>query len=247
MNVLERFGSVFLIAGLAFFALSVVAEAWLPHQMLRAIPKQTVEEVAARVTPDFEDLAARYPEAFKTHFGEPTPASFARALRLGRDVYIAEGCWHCHSQFVRPVSNEDRRWGAVSYPAEYQNALQLPQLFGTRRVGPDLCREAGRHSNDWQAAHFWNPTDVVPTSVMPRFSWFFDSPEGAEPPRPNEKGLAMIAYVQWLGSWAERPDAPLLFAPPVAAKATGGPRDPIASAAGEAPIANAGNPLGGIR
>ena len=57
---------------------------------------------------------------------------------------MGEGCWHCHSQFVRPVSNEERRWGPVSKTEEYQNELQRPVMFGTRRVGPDLSREGGR-------------------------------------------------------------------------------------------------------
>jgi hypothetical protein len=211
VNPLERFTAILLVAGLAFFGLAVVIEAWLPWQVLRGLPMQSVEEVAAEVPPDFQDLAGRYPEPFRKHFGEPTPAAFARALRLGRDVYRAEGCWHCHSQFVRPVSNEDRRFGAVSYPGEYQNALQLPQMFGTRRVGPDLIRSAGKHSNDWHVAHFWEPRDVVPSSVMPAFRWFFDPPAAAnDVPQPNARGLAVVAYVQWLGSWAERPDAPLL-------------------------------------
>ncbi len=211
MNPLERFSTILLVAGLTFFGLSVVVEAWLPWQVLRDVPMQRVEEIAAAVPPDFQDLAARYPEAFKRHFGDPTPASFARALRLGREVYRAEGCWHCHSQFVRPVSNEDRRFGAVSYPGEYQNELQLPQMFGTRRVGPDLIRSSGKHSNDWHVAHFWEPRSVVPLSVMPSFRWFFDPPAAPEaPPQPNDRGLAIVTYVQWLGSWAERPDAPLL-------------------------------------
>jgi cbb3-type cytochrome c oxidase subunit II len=97
---------------------------------------------------------------------------------------------------VRPVSREDARFGKVSYASEYMNEMFLPHLFGTRRVGPDLIREAGKHGNDWHVAHFYEPTLVVPTSVMPRYSWFFDGDE------PNKKGIAMIAYVQWLGSWA---------------------------------------------
>jgi hypothetical protein len=222
MNPLERFGAILLVAGLAFFGLSVVVEAWLPWATLRDIPMQSVDEVAAVVTPDFADLARRYPGPFRAHFGEPTAGAFAAALRLGREVYRAEGCWHCHSQYVRPVSNEERRFGAVSYPGEYQNALQLPQMFGTRRVGPDLIRSAGKHSNDWHVAHFWEPRDLVPSSVMPRYPWFFDPP--AEPggaPPPNRRGLAIVAYVQWLGSWAERPDAPLL--PPAAGEAAVAP------------------------
>lgn len=215
MNPLERLGTIVLVAGLVFFALSVVVEAWLPWQTLRHIPMQSVEQIASVVPLDFTDLAARYPDPFRKYYGEPGPASFARALRTGRDVYIAEGCWHCHSQFVRPVSNEDRRFGTVSYAGEYQNELQLPQMFGTRRVGPDLIRSAGKHSNDWHVAHFWRPTDVVPSSVMPTFTWFYDAPADPNlPPSPNERGLAIVAYVQWLGSWAEQPDAALLAAHP---------------------------------
>ena len=148
--------------------------------------------------PSYEltDLARRYPDQFKKYYGEPNVESFRKALRLGRDVYIAEACWHCHSQFVRPVSNEDVRFGKVSYSGEYMNELFLPHLFGTRRVGPDLIREAGRHGNDWHVAHFFDPAIVVPTTVMPRYSWFFDGEQ------PNERGIAIVAYVQWLGSWA---------------------------------------------
>jgi cbb3-type cytochrome oxidase cytochrome c subunit len=72
----------------------------------------------------------------------------------------------------------------------------LPHLFGTRRVGPDLIRESGRHGNDWHAAHFFDPRLVSPASVMPRYPWLFDGET------PNADGLAMIAYMQWLGSWA---------------------------------------------
>jgi hypothetical protein len=247
-NPLERFGAILLVAGLAFFALAIVVEAWLPWQVLRDVPMQRLPEIAREVTPDFEDLAERYPEAFREHFGEPTSENFARALAEGREIYRAEGCWHCHSQFVRPVSNEDRRFGAVSYPGEYQNELQLPQMFGTRRVGPDLIRSSGKHSNDWHVAHFWEPTDVVPSSVMPSFRWFFDPVESPEEvPRPNRKGLAIVTYVQWLGSWAERPDAPLLFPPQAlqdtAAAAAGVPSGSAPTshgAAGKAPVAEAG-------
>jgi len=114
-------------------------------------------------------------------------------------VYIGEGCWHCHSQFVRPVSNESKRWGPVSKTEEYQNVLQRPVMFGTRRVGPDLSREGGRRSNDWHAVHFHRPQSVSADSPMPQYPWFFD---GA-PDKPNKRGLAVMTYVQWLGSWLE--------------------------------------------
>jgi cbb3-type cytochrome oxidase cytochrome c subunit len=87
----------------------------------------------------------------------------------------------------------------VAQTIEYQNELQRPVMFGTRRVGPDLSREGGRRGNDWHAAHFFNPPLVSTDSPMPRYPWFFD---GA-PDKPNKRGLALITYVQWLGSWLE--------------------------------------------
>jgi hypothetical protein len=207
---MERFGGVFLIAGLAFFGFAFVAMGVIPYVHFIHLPVKTAEDLASSVMPDFQDLAHRYPDAFRAAFPDgPTLSSCAQALREGRDHYVAEGCWHCHSQFVRPVSNEDVRWGKISVPGEYHNELQLPQLFGTRRVGPDLTREAGVHSNDWHAAHFFNPRFVSPTSVMPPFPWFFNA-GATEAPQPNRAGFALITYVQWLGSWVppeERSDA----------------------------------------
>jgi cytochrome c oxidase cbb3-type subunit II len=144
-------------------------------------------------------LHLRYPEQFKKYFGEPTAEKCAEALQLGRKVYVGEGCWHCHSQFVRPVSNESQRWGPVAETIEYQNELQRPVLFGTRRVGPDLSREGGRRGNDWHAVHFFDPPSVSTGSPMPRYSWFFEG----TPDKPNDRGLAVMLYVQWLGSWLE--------------------------------------------
>jgi cbb3-type cytochrome c oxidase subunit II len=194
---MERFGASFLIAGVLTFLLGFFLQGAMPVITLRKLPVATIEELAQAIQPEFSQLAADYPVEFQRYFGEVSPASYARALRLGRDVYIAEACWHCHSQFVRPVSKEDLRFGPVSRPAEYQNLMNLPHLFGTRRVGPDLIRVAGKYSNDWHAAHFYRPQNVAPYSVMPEYPWFFDAER-----RPNERGLAIIAYVQWLGSWA---------------------------------------------
>jgi len=194
----ENVRGAFLIGGILFFALSVAVMGWLPSQMVARVEVESLETLAIEVSAEFKDLQERYPEAFARYFGEISSESFAKALLLGRDVYIAEGCWHCHSQFVRPVSNETLRYGPVSLAAEYQNELNYPPLFGTRRVGPDLSREHGKRSNDWHVAHFYDPTYVVPTSVMPAFRWFFD-----ENKQPNDRGLAIVTYVQWLGSWMD--------------------------------------------
>jgi len=204
-----KFG-VFFVAGLVFFGFAFLSNAIVPALMYQDLGETPVDElVNANLRYQFEDLAQRYPEAFDTYYGErPTDPDEANewfnekcadALRLGRKVYVGEGCWHCHSQFIRPVSNEDRRWGPVSEPWEYQNELQRPVLFGTRRVGPDLSREGGRRSNDWHAVHFFRPEDLSQKSPMPEYPWLFDGSSD----QPNERGLALITYVQWLGSWLE--------------------------------------------
>ncbi|MGD9635556.1 MAG: cbb3-type cytochrome c oxidase subunit II [Pirellulales bacterium] len=196
----ENKSGILLIGGLGFFLFAFLSNAIVPILMYRHMPEKTAEEVVNQnLLYQFEDLSVRYPEEFKKYFGEPTAENCAEALRIGRAVYTGEGCWHCHSQFVRPVSNESRRWGPVAQTIEYQNELQRPVLFGTRRVGPDLSREGGRRGNDWHAVHFFDPPMVSTGSPMPKYPWFFDG----SPDKPNKRGLALITYVQWLGSWLE--------------------------------------------
>lgn len=196
----ENKSGVLLIGGLGFFLFAFLSNAIVPILMYRHLPEKTAAElVTQNVLYQFEDLHLRYPEQFKKYFGEPTDENCAEALKLGRKVYVGEGCWHCHSQFVRPVSNESQRWGPVAQTIEYQNELQRPVMFGTRRVGPDLSREGGRRGNDWHAVHFFDPPTVSTDSPMPRYSWFFDG----SPDKPNDRGLAIMLYVQWLGSWLE--------------------------------------------
>lgn len=209
----ESKSGILLIGGLGFFVLAFLSNALVPALMYRDLPEKTVAEVVnANLIYQFEDLGRRYPKAFDKYVarGETPPADPAQLaawwnekcatmLAKGHKVYVGEGCWHCHSQFVRPVSNESRRFGPVSASWEYQNELQRPVLFGTRRVGPDLCREGGRRSNDWHAVHFFQPKMVSHGSPMPNYPWLFDG----SPDEPNERGLALITYVQWLGSWLE--------------------------------------------
>lgn len=196
----ESKSGIFFIAGIGFFLLAFLGNGAVPMIMYKDRHEQTAEElVNKRVLAQFRDLAQRYPESFKASFGEPTEEACAEALRLGRQLYVGEGCWHCHSQFVRPVSNESRRYGPVSKSEEYDNELQRPVLFGTRRVGPDLSREGGRRGNDWHAVHFFRPQTVSHESPMPEYPWFFDG----TPDKPNRRGFAVMTYVQWLGSWLE--------------------------------------------
>jgi cytochrome c oxidase cbb3-type subunit I/II len=91
--------------------------------------------------------------------------------QLGRQVYQREGCWYCHSQYVRPVTGEDQRWGPVSQVGEY--AHDWPHLLSTRRIGPDLTRVGLKYSDHWHYAHHWDAEMVVPDSIMPKFRWLF--------------------------------------------------------------------------
>jgi len=205
----ESKSGVLLVAGLGFFLLAFLSNGLVPWLMYAHLKELTVEEMIQEqvqnpmrgftILTQFKALHTEYKEPFEKYYGQPTEANCAKALRLGRKVYVAEGCWHCHSQFVRPVSNEEQRFGPVAKSSEYQNELQRPVLFGTRRVGPDLSREGGRRSNDWHAVHFFRPRDASPRSVMPDYPWLFDG----DPGQPNERGLALILYMQWLGSWLD--------------------------------------------
>ena len=92
------------------------------------------------------------------------------ALRLaGRDVYVREGCYNCHSQMIRPFRSETDRYGPYSLAGE--SVYDHPFQFGSKRTGPDLARVGGRYSDDWHRVHFANPRDVVPESNMPGYPW----------------------------------------------------------------------------
>ncbi len=88
-------------------------------------------------------LSEQYPDAYAKAFpGMSQTEAFAEALRTGHRTYIGEACWHCHSQQVRPWGNDEARYGPKSFPEEYHNELNMPPLWGTRRIGPDLVRRA---------------------------------------------------------------------------------------------------------
>lgn len=96
------------------------------------------------------------------------------ALQLeGRDVYIREGCYLCHSQMIRPFRAETERYGHYSVAGEF--VYDHPFQWGSKRTGPDLARVGGRYSDDWQRVHLMNPRDVVPESNMPSFPWLADN------------------------------------------------------------------------
>ncbi len=91
-------------------------------------------------------------------------------LRLeGRDIYVREGCYVCHSQMIRPFRAETERYGHYSVAGEY--VYDRPFQWGSKRTGPDLHRVGGRYSDEWQRVHLINPRDVVPESIMPGYPW----------------------------------------------------------------------------
>jgi len=92
------------------------------------------------------------------------------ALRLtGRDIYVREGCYTCHSQMIRPFRAETERYGHYSVAGEF--VYDRPFQWGSKRTGPDLARVGGRYSDEWHKTHLNNPRDVVPESNMPNYPW----------------------------------------------------------------------------
>ena len=99
-------------------------------------------------------------------------------LRLaGRDVYVREGCYLCHSQMIRPFRAETERYGHYSVAGEY--VYDRPFQWGSKRTGPDLARVGGRYSDEWHRVHLNNPRDVVPESIMPGYPWLETTPADA--------------------------------------------------------------------
>ena len=90
----------------------------------------------------------------------------------GREIYIREGCYVCHSQMIRPMRDEVERYGHYSLAAE--SMYDHPFLWGSKRTGPDLARVGGRYSNEWHVDHFVDPQSVVPESVMPKYGYLLD-------------------------------------------------------------------------
>ena len=152
-----------LVAGFGCLSLAAFVQGVLP--MLE--PQSRTDQVTKVVRTDLGELK----------WMEHRAADYTPLEQRGRAVYIREGCWYCHSQYVRPVTGETRRWGPITQAGEY--AYDLPHLFSTRRIGPDLSRVGLKYSDAWHLAHFWNPRMLSPDSIMPRFTALFDGPHPA--------------------------------------------------------------------
>jgi cytochrome c oxidase cbb3-type subunit II len=113
------------------------------------------------------------------------------ALELaGRDIYVREGCYNCHSQMVRPFRAETLRYGAYSTAGEY--VYDHPFQWGSKRTGPDLHRVGGRYSDEWHRVHLNNPRDLVPESNMPAYPWLEKTPVAADTMAAHMTGLRRV-------------------------------------------------------
>jgi cytochrome c oxidase cbb3-type subunit I/II len=108
----------------------------------------------------------------------------------GRDIYIREGCFNCHSQMIRPLRFETERYGEYSKPGE--SVYEHPFLFGSRRIGPDLAREGGMKSNLWHLRHFQNPREVNAKSIMPAYGHLITADIDFEQIQSRVDGMAML-------------------------------------------------------
>jgi cytochrome c oxidase cbb3-type subunit II len=113
------------------------------------------------------------------------------ALQLtGRDIYVREGCYNCHSQMVRPFRAEVERYGPYSVAGEF--VYDRPFQWGSKRTGPDLHRVGGRYSDEWHRIHLINPRDVVPESNMPGYPWLAKTRADAETIEAKLKALKVL-------------------------------------------------------
>lgn len=154
------------VAGFGFFVLSFVVLGIIPAMQLQAEINRTAP-----------------------HAMQPLTASEER----GRRIYGRDGCAYCHTEQVRTITADVQRFGAPT--AAWETQYDYPQLWGTRRIGPDLSRENGIRTDDWHLAHLYNPRSVVPDSIMPSYPWMFHG-SGS---KPSEEALDVVAYLRYMG------------------------------------------------
>ena len=131
----------------------------------------------------FGGMVEIVPLFFQKSTTEPVPGlkPYTALQVAGRDIYVREGCYNCHSQMIRPFRAETLRYGPYSVAGEF--VYDHPFQWGSKRTGPDLARVGGKYSDEWHRIHLVNPRDVVPESNMPAYSWLAKNPvDGASLP-----------------------------------------------------------------
>ena len=186
--------------------------------------------VLIAVAISFGGLVEIVPLMFQAQAITPVPGlKPPAALELaGRDIYVREGCYNCHSQMIRTLSFETQRYGHYSVAGE--SVYDHPFLWGSKRTGPDLARVGGRYSDDWHRVHLMNARDVVPESNMPGYPWLAQNKLDAATVESHMRALrtigdpytdddlksvkaavdnkteldALVAYLQSLGKFAPK-------------------------------------------
>jgi len=132
------------------------------------------------------------PLMFQAQVIEPAPGlkPYPPLELAGRDVYVREGCYNCHSQMIRTLASEVQRYGHYSVAGE--SVYDRPFQWGSKRTGPDLARVGGRYSDDWHRVHLINPRNVVPESNMPGFPWLAQNKLSADDISAHMRGLARL-------------------------------------------------------
>ena len=144
------------------------------------------------VAVSFGGLAEIVPLMFSSASVEPVAGMrpYTASQLQGRDIYIREGCYNCHSQMIRPFRAETERYGSYSVAGEA--VYDHPFQFGSKRTGPDLARIGGRYTDEWHRVHLLNPRDVVPESNMPAYPWLASNVVDASATAQKMEGLRMV-------------------------------------------------------
>jgi cytochrome c oxidase cbb3-type subunit 2 len=186
--------------------------------------------ILVAVAISFGGLAEIVPLMHQAEAIEPLPGvkPYPPLQLAGRDIYVREGCYNCHSQMVRTLRFETERYGHYSLAGE--SVYDRPFQWGSKRTGPDLARVGGRYSDDWHRVHLDNPRDLVPLSNMPAYPWLAKAPVDIDATIAGMRALrklgdpysqtqidnaaaeldgkteqdALVAYLQGLGKHAPR-------------------------------------------
>jgi cytochrome c oxidase cbb3-type subunit I/II len=175
--------------GVALAADSVFVSGWFHRVWERKPLKFTMLAIVAVVVASLFEIIP----TFLISSNVPTIASVKPYTPLelaGREVYIAEGCYNCHSQMIRPIWAETKRYGEYSKPGEF--VYDHPFQWGSRRIGPDLAREGGKQSHDWHVRHFKNPRDLNANSIMPAYEHLLEQPLDFEGIQRRVDVMAML-------------------------------------------------------
>lgn len=148
--------------------------------------------VLTLITIAFGGLVEIVPLFFQKSTTEPIRGlkPYTAVQLAGRDVYIREGCYNCHSQMIRPFHAETLRYGHYSVAGEY--VYDHPFQWGSKRTGPDLHRVGGRYSDDWHRIHLKNPRDLVPESIMPAYPWLDTAQVNPNDMAPKMRALRAV-------------------------------------------------------